>query len=268
MLNKMKVKYFLVVAVLSIICMHSSAQDTLPRFNVKNIGNNKIIIGWVNNFDDVKQISIQRSFDSLTGYKTLLTVADPTTKQNGYVDAKAINDHMFYRLYILRDKGNYLFSKAQKPIRDTSKNYTGTTTITRLDTVYEKVIRNGDTVIIKKVVPFTVSIGKIPASDSAKTLDFGGMGKVNPNAFAPSLYVYTEKDGYLRITLPTNDKPKNYTIKFFDGDENFLFDLKEIKEKTFKLDKTSFYHAGWFKFELYEENKLIEKHKFFLEKDF
>jgi hypothetical protein len=267
--TKMKCKFFLLTILISNIffAVNITAQDTLPRFNVKTTGNNKIIIGWVNNFDDVKQISIQRSFDSLTGYKTILTVADPTTKENGYVDAKASNDHMFYRLYILRDKGNYLFSKAQRPIKDTIK-IKNAATITRLDTIYEKVVKNGDTVVVTKVVPFTVVLGKIPFSDSSKTPDLSNAGKTKPNAFTPSLFVYTERDGYVRITLPEEDKPKNYSIKFFDEENNLLFELKEVKEKTFKLDKTNFYHAGWFKFELYEENKLIEKHKFYLAKDF
>jgi hypothetical protein len=183
------------------------------------------------------------------------------------VDAKATNDHMFYRLYILRDKGNYLFSKAKRPVKDSSYIIKGAV-VTRMDTVIERVVKNGDTIIIKKVVPFTVKLEKIPAADSVKTPDPGNNGKTKPNAFAPSLYVYTERDGYLRIKLPDADKPKKYSIKFFEENDNFLFELKEIKEKTFKLDKTNFYHAGWFKFELYEENKLIEKHKFYLEKDF
>lgn len=245
----------------------ATAQDTLPRFSVKTAGSDKIIIGWVNNFDDVKQISIQRSFDSLKDYKTILTVLDPTTKENGYVDAKAANDHMFYRLYILRDKGNYLFSKTQRPIKDTAK-VKNASTIIRMDTVYEKVVKNGDTIVVTKVIPFTIKLDKIPQGDSVKTPDLTNSGKTKPNAFTPSLYVYTERDGYVRISLPDEDKPKNYTIKFFDDDGTFLFELKEVKQKTFKLDKTNFYHAGWFKFELYEESKLVEKHKFYLEKDF
>jgi hypothetical protein len=213
------------------------AQDTLPKFIVKNAGNNRIIIGWVNNFPNIRQISIQRSFDSLSGYKTILTVPDPTTPQNGYVDAKATNDHMFYRLYILLDKGVFLFSDAKKPVPDTTRragfpNYTG-----------------------------------IPAIDSVRSPIVNG-NKPKSNTFMPSLYVYTNRDGYVRITLPAEEKSKKYSIKFFDDEEIFLFELKEIKERDFKIDKTNFYHAGWFRFELYEDGKLIEKHKFYLEKEF
>jgi hypothetical protein len=269
----MKKQILTATFLLTLFICDSYSQDTLPRFTVLNAGNNKIIIGWVNNFEDVKQISIQRSFDSLSGYKTILTVADPTSKQNGYVDAKATNDHMFYRLYIQRDKGYYVFSKAQRPFKDTTKVSAPVTTITtnkNRDTLITTTttIRGKDTIVIKRVEPFTVKIDGFPSGDSIATPNPNNYNKPRPNAFTPSLYVYTYTDGYVRISLPDDEKPKKYTIKFFEEDGNFLFELKEIKEKDFKLDKTNFYHAGWFKFELYEDGKLLEKHKFHLDKDF
>ena len=103
--------------------------------------------------------------------------------------------------------------------------------------------------------------------DSINVPNFGINNKNNPEVFVSSLHVYTYKDGYLRISLPEDEK-KKYAIKFFEEDGTFLFELKDIKERTFKIDKTGFYHAGWFRFELYEDGKLIEKHKFYLEKDF
>lgn len=229
------------------------AQDTLPNFLLKNVGNNRIVIGWANTFSDIKQISIQRSLDSLSGYKTILTVADPTTPQNGYVDAKAQNDHMFYRLYIQLDKGNYLFSKAKKPLTDTVQK----------NTFIQKKVADS----IRKANPFYVKIDSLIGIDTAATPTAVTI-KNRPTGFTPSLYVYTNRDGYVRITLPDDEKPKKYSIKFFNADETFLFELKEIKTKKIKLDKTNFYHAGWFKFELYEDGKLLEKHKFYLEKDF
>jgi hypothetical protein len=216
------------------------AQDTLPKFSVKNAGGNRIIIGWTNTFETIKQISIQRSFDSLGGYKSILTVADPTTPQNGYVDTKAPNDHMFYRLYIQLEKGVYLFSDPRKPIIDTFK---------------------------KTSIGDNGKIGRINGNDSVSIPNFGMNNKSKPEVFTPSLHVYTFKDGNVRINLP-DDEGKKYNIKFFDEDDNFLFELKDIKERTFRIDKANFYHAGWFKFELYENGKLIEKHKFYLQKDF
>lgn len=226
-------------------------EDTLPKFSLKNVGNNRIIIGWVNNFPTIRQISIQRSFDSLTGYKTILTVPDPTTPQNGYVDAKATNDHMFYRLYIMLEKGLFMFSDPRRPKLDT----VSLSDSKRL--MFDSVSRAN----------FPDRINVLPTIDSVAAPNVNN-NKPKPYTFLPSLYVYTNRDGYVRISLPDEEKPKKYSIKFFEEDETFLFELKEIKEKNFKIDKTNFYHAGWFRFELYEDGKLKEKHKFYLEKDF
>ncbi len=244
--------FFLIIA-----CSRLMAQDTLPKFSVINAGKNRVIIGWINTMPNVKQISIQRSFDSLTGYKSILTVPDPTTLQNGYLDAKATNDHMFYRLYIMLDKGMFLFSAAKRPFTDTSKkvhNIPGPDRIQMPDTM-------------NKVNPVVISLNGFPGTDSISAPNPANLKNRNPG-FIPSLYVYTCRDGYVCIKLPENEKPKKYSIKFFDNEETFLFELKEIKEQEFKIDKANFYHAGWFHFELYEDGKLLEKHKFYLEKDF
>ena len=72
--------------------------------------------------------------------------------------------------------------------------------------------------------------------------------------------------GYVNINLPDEEKPKKYGVKFYTEEGEFIFEIKEVKEKNFKIDKTNFYHAGWFRFELFEEGKLLEKHKFYIEK--
>ena len=216
------------------------AQDTLPKFSLKNVGNNRIIVGWTNTFQTIRQISIQRSFDSTKGYKTILTVPDPTTPQNGFVDTKAPNDHMFYRIYFMLDKGIFFFSEAKKPVLDTIKksNYIAEVNIYSADSI------STPTIVINN-----------------------NTNKPRPEVFVPSLHVYTYKDGYVRVNLP-DDEDKKYSIKFFEDDGTFLFELKDLKQRTFKLDKANFYHAGWFRFELYENDALKEKHKFYLQKDF
>lgn len=218
------------------------AQDTLPKFSVKNIGNNRIVIGWVNRFENIKQISIQRSFDSLKNYKTILTVADPTTPENGYVDTKATNDRMFYRLYILLDKGVFLFSDPKRPVLDT---------------------------IIQKDKPTRMQNGNfsIPVIDGSNNRPPVANNGVKTEVWVPSKYVFTYRDGYIKINLP-DDGDKKYNIKFFTFADEPLFELKDVKNKSFKLDKANFYRSGWFKFELYEDGKLKEKNRFYLPKEF
>jgi hypothetical protein len=210
------------------------AQDTLPKFSARHIGNNRVIIGWVNPFTTISQISIQRSFDSLKNFKTILTVADPKALQNGFADTKAVNDHMFYRIFYAMEGGNFFFTESKKPVQDTAAK-SGSTIIgdKRLDTSGKKT----ETTVIKKPV------------------------------FTPSFYVYTNKQGYVFINLPDAEY-KKYNLKFFEEDNAFLFDIKTIKDRAITLDKSNFYKAGWYFFELYDDEKLVERHKFYLSKDF
>jgi hypothetical protein len=235
----------------------ASAQDTLPNFSAKSVGNNRVIIGWSNTFSVIKQVSIQRSFDSLSGFKTILTVPDPTAPQNGYLDSKATNDRMFYRLYILLDKGNFIFSDAKRPVPDTSSKKQSV--MPRLETA-------ADSIAWLKRTDIGGKLEIIPGKDSTAMPDQTLKDKNKPDVFVASKYVSTYKNGYVHVNLP--DDGKKYSIKFFEEDGTFLFELKDIKEKKFSIDKADFYHAGWFGFELYGDGKLIEKYKFYLAKEF
>ncbi len=218
-MTRLRLVFFLLLFVLS-SCVFG--QSVLPDFSVTNPGNGNIIISWVNNYDLVKQISIQTSFDSLKNYRTLMSMTDPNSKENGFADTKAMNDHMFYRLFIVKGNGEYFFTTAKKPSIDS------------FVTVPKEIFK-----------PQTKQPG-----------------------FVPSFYVYTtNQEGSVYINLPDADK-KRYRIKFFEEDDTFLFELKNIKETGLILDKTNFLHAGWFKFELYGDDKLIEKNKFYLSKEF
>lgn len=277
----MNKKFLLLLLFVYSLAGSSMAQDTLPKFSLINAGNNRIIIGWVNTLPNVKQISIQRSYDSLNGYISILTVADPTTVQNGYLDARAPNDHMFYRLYIMQDKGIYLFSKAKRPARDTTQR------VSARDSINRDKLRNDFMVDIKgkpdnivnmdgrplipdslRVKPVVLKLNGFPGTTDTVLSPTGVQVKKKTDSFVPSLYVFTCRDGYVCIRLPDSEKPKKYSIRFYDQDEALLFELKEPKEREFKIDKANFYHAGWFRFEIYEDGRLFEKHKFFLEKDF
>ncbi|WP_132055181.1 hypothetical protein [Pseudocnuella soli] len=232
------IRKFCIGSLLFFCCQQAAAQDTLPNFSLRNVGQNRIVIGWVNNYQQVKQISIQRSFDSLNFYKTVLSVADPMAVQNGYVDTKAPNDRMFYRLFIMLDGGNFLTTPAKRPLLDTA---------------------NAAAV----VAPGSGIQGQVNGvrKDSAKTV------VPKKPEYIPSVYVYTNKDGYLFVNLPDADK-QQYRIRFFENDDSFLFEMKNIKETALTLDKANFLHAGWFKFELYNDDKLVEKNRFFLANDF
>jgi maltose-binding protein MalE len=85
--------------------------------------------------------------------------------------------------------------------------------------------------------------------------------------YRASRYVYTEKYGNVMIVLPEATR-KKYSISFFEENKKPVFQIKEIKSPSLVVDKSNFVHAGWFWFELYEEGKLKERHRFFIPKDF
>lgn len=235
---------YLVFFVASCLCAH--AQDTLPNFTLRNIGENRIVIGWVNQFENVRQINIQRSHDSLKNFKTILAVADPTTPENGFVDTRAANDRMFYRIYIQLDKGVFFFSNSQRPVWDTTSMVAA-----RLQKQ-----QNNKTFHIPSFLD-SINNGPVIVNDNRPKSD----------RWFPSKHLFTNSNGYIRVTLPDDDT-KKYSIKVFTMDDDLLFELKNLPKKSFQLDKSNFHSSGWFKFELYEEGELKEKNKFFLPREF
>lgn len=97
------------------------AQDTLPRFTATARGPGKILISWHNKYPVVSQISIQRSSDSLKYFTTLITVPDPTLPENGAVDTKADHPNYYYRLFVVLDNGQYLFTHSRRPASQTGE---------------------------------------------------------------------------------------------------------------------------------------------------
>ncbi len=256
--------YFLLIFVL--VAAAGRTQDTLPKFTVKNLGNDRegrpsVIISWVNQFDSLSQISIQTSHDSLRNYRTLISLTDPNAKMNGFADRKAPNDHMYYRLFVVKTNGQYFFSEVKRPYLDTAK------AVTALENPVKKPVEAtaGTTAAPG---PNTANPG---ASASGNTATASATTTTPPVVkkpeFVPSFYVYTNKEGYVYVNLPDAEK-KKYRIRFFEDDNSFLFEVKNIRQTGLTLDKTNFLHAGWFHFELYENDDLVEKHRFYIGKDF
>lgn len=89
---------------------------------------------------------------------------------------------------------------------------------------------------------------------------------VPKEVYRPSKYIFTDNSGNVVISLP-DAKTNNYAVKFFEDDKTFLFEVKQVKEPYLIVDKTNFLHAGWFRFELLDDGKVKEQHKFFIPKD-
>lgn len=225
-------KSIYIIVLLLVLHKLSFAQDTLPKISVTQLGN-KVLVSWVNTFESVTTINIQRSYDSLKGFTTIGSVLNVKAKDNGFVDSKEFIPPRYYRVFISFEGGTYMFTQSHRPVTDTSKNVA--------EIKENEIKENGIKEVIKQKLP-------------------------TQTYFIPSKLVYTGKENNVIISLPDADK-KKYSIKFFEQDGTPLFEIKKVSEPYLTLDKVNFMHAGLFNFEVYADGLLVEKHKFYIPKD-
>lgn len=86
----------------------SFAQDTLPSISVTQLGK-KVLVSWVNPYNSITNINIQRSGDSLKNFTTIGSVLNVNTQSNGFVDSKEfIPSNQYYRLFISFEGGSFI----------------------------------------------------------------------------------------------------------------------------------------------------------------
>jgi hypothetical protein len=278
---------------------HLHAQDTLPSFKVSQVGNDKVILSWINHYPVVNQINIQRSNDSLRNFITILTVPDPAVVQNGISDQKIPAGKVYYRLFILLDNGRYVITPSQRPVKDESglaldygiqegqnqRIHTETLSNTEKNQLSEKLQStekrpNGRFfVVVKGNKSFQVKdadFKKFRDSILYKTkdtLDYISIDsiQIKPFATAPayvkSSYIYPDRDGNVILNIP-GAAQRNYRVRFLHDDRRHFFTLDRVTENYLEIDKAIFLQSGWYRFELYEDGKLKEENRFFIPKDF
>ncbi len=103
-------------------------------------------------------------------------------------------------------------------------------------------------------------------ADTLQIKPFIEIYKEPKEVYKISPYVFAAKDGNISIALP-DCKTKKYFVAFFEPDNTPVMEVKDIKDPILIIDKTNFGHAGWFRFELYEDGKLKEKNKFLIPRE-
>jgi hypothetical protein len=246
----MRIIYFLLITGFCLSAGNIFAQDTLPGFTVKN-NKGKISVSWLNKYTAVvKGISIQRSYDSSKSFSSITAVVNPNDAVNGFMDLNAPYDKMYYRLFIAFDSGAYIFTASQRPDPDPDFDFTNVMIKLREENALKTATER--------------NAGKIQPAVKSEN-----QGKPLPKKEEipyPSQRIYTGKDNNIVISIP-DFKPDRYVIKFFDEENKPLFVLNKITESDFVIEKFNFFHTGWFFFELYEDEKLLEKNKFYIPKD-
>jgi len=278
-------KTFILILVLS-VAGRLYSQDTLPNFTIFARGN-KVVISWVNPYSSTVQLNVQRSYDSLKNFSTIYSSTSPALPQNGYTDVKMPSTNVFYRLFYVFQGGAYFFSKSKRANLNGGFTASGVAPEGSISRDFTNGIFNTVIAGDKRIV--TVQVGDefyrrlstnsfrafrdsiLRATKDTIYAINDTLVRVNPyvvrEEFRLSQYIYTDRDGYINIIVP-NISQKKYHVKFFEENGSHLFDINNVKESPLILDKANFIHSGWFLFELYEDNKLKEKNRFFLPKEF
>lgn len=243
---------------------HAQIKDTLPAFSAVS-KQGTITISWINRFSqNVSQINLQRSKDSLKGFITIHSLPNPDLRNFSYIDKSAKDDTSFYRVFILFEGANYIFSPSKRPFRDTTKPVKPTPVIALQKDSTPKAGLKKET---ENVAQTANTMATNNATVAVKTEPEKPPPPPPKKVWAPSPFIYTGNDGNVVISL--SDAVKcNYEIRFMREDSSFLFRIPSIKEPFVKLDKVNFLQAGWVFFELYDGETLIDKNKFLITRDY
>ena len=216
-----------------------------------------------------------RLFIVLEGGKYLFTSARKPQANPGVVPAGEKDDTDESDAILTRSDQRLLFADPEKT---KGKPQVSSPTVIKgglreIDVQRTVYIKKGDSVVGRiagnRIRAFRDSL----LSRTKDTLVFIDGDSVEIRPFVPkeiyrvSPYVYTGKYGNIHVALPEAGK-RRYSLKFFDDSSKLLFELSSIKAPSLIVDKSNFLHAGWFKFELYEDGQLKEKNKLFIPKEF
>ena len=229
-------------------------------------------IGWINPFgQDCIQLNVQRSYDSTKGFRTIFSAVSPELPQNGFIDAKANGSKLYYRIFFMLNTNMYYFTKSKSSLSGGFVSATVTESIDEEKTV-NVILRNNR--YKKFSYPDFKKFSDSILANTKDSLVSAGDNTVILKPYTPSgtwmasSFIFTDRTGNVSIRLP-NAKEKKYSIIIYDTDNTTpLYNIKHVTDGDLILDKSNFIHAGWFTFELFEEDKLKERNKFYLQKDF
>jgi hypothetical protein len=262
---------------IGVICLFASptftfAQETLPSITV-NCLNRNVVVSWLNEYKKpVQNILIQRSFDSTKNFSTIGSVLTPQNLENGYPDRLPPYDRMYYRVMINFEGGEYVIGPSRRAFPSTpSLPAFDLTKIpepqknTEIESEEETITLNKDrSSISSKRKRDSLKVKQIQERKLTSVHNTEPI-QIVETAY-PSSRVYTNKQNVVVIAIQ-QAYTKKYGLKVFDENQKLILELKRVPDDYLLLEKSNFFHAGWFNFEIYEEGKLFEKNRFFVAKD-
>jgi hypothetical protein len=208
-----------------LLAVATFSQPTLPHFAMHTTKQKNIKLSWRNPHRNCVQLLIQRSIDNQKTFTTIRSATHPDMDQNDYIDKNIPANTTPYYRISYTLRG-------------------GKTIFTKAQALHDKKLGTAEIVDEPKKSTPIISNTKSPVTKP--------------------LHVSVHPKGYVLIQLPAIDK-HHYSMLIYDADGTVLFNLTEIGTSPLILEKGNFLRAGWFNYELFEDEQLIEKSKFYLE---
>ncbi len=256
------------------IIPEAKAQDSLPDFSLESFGINRTRISWTNQFGEgLMQVNVQVSYDSLRNFGTVFEPLSPSLPDNGFMDNKEYTGKVYYRIFYVLTSGAYFFTQSKSPesipesedeVGKSGKEPYRERTFT---------VKNMQNVLARLKASEFERFRDSIKNNTKDTLVFVGSNEMviktyqHPSTDLFNGYIGLNQEGFVEIKLP-DAKLKKYKLVFKNDNGGHLFTINKVNDTDVILDKTNFLHAGWFYFELYQDEKVIEKSKIYLQSDF
>jgi len=273
------------------LTLPGQGQEALPSFSA-TIRSGRTLISWTNPFEKVVQISVQRSADSLFGFRTIVTMPDASLAANGFMDVSAPDTRQFYRLYVQLPFGRFFQTGVKRPsLSDGNPPLSHTplpiapsplppdrTPVGRPSpdgsavtppvaepqaedaADYEQIIRRTRMVPVRKF-PWRYLEPGDPMAAAPRQLSV----VLPANLFTPSPFLFTNREGNVVVAIPQRPGGR-FSVHFFlpEGTPLFQFDMQQ--EPILILDKVNFQRSGWFDFEIRHDGRARERNRIFIPK--
>ena len=280
-MNKILIlKYSIHIFLLLLIYSATSEGQILPSFNATNKGGSTVI-SWNVSDEKLTLLVVQKSIDSLNGFKSIASMPDPNTPSNGYVDKNNKDLNFYYRIFYAGVNGKYFFTQSKKaqieiinpvvkiePKKDNAKEVKHMAPPIHeivVKTVVEKVI---DTIEVLPKKDLIESVLPIKENNSITNFSINLFPEkvVQESNLTTNPYLYVSKENNLMLIIPETHKRK-FQLQVWMEDGTPIFSMKNIKDAQLLIDKSNFIYSGWFKYEISEGEQLKEKGKFLIQPD-
>jgi hypothetical protein len=232
-------RILLILFTIQFIVLTSYAQQRTQLPNVAIAQNkNTVELKWYCQYEGVHAISIERSLDSGENYQR---IGEPNTINKGeqlFSDTHPVCGTNWYRVQLEFNSGLLWNSQVAKIYMDSNQYYFN---------------RNNKNKLLEQ--------DSLLAQKNKKSLlvaNDTNIDNIDAYSYFKSLYINTlPTNGNILVTINDGDI-HNYSIKFLDQNEQFLFQVDGIKEKSYSIDKRNFPHKGVYKFQLYKNKEVLE----------